>query len=305
MKTFNRTFVPAALAVLLCSLAALSAGAQPRRPNIGSVEVVVRDIDGRRDIATVRSGETINVPEGIRVRLIMTALPTGSSRGALYPATTFTDLSRGGVRITRSNAENSTADLEIVASNYDRRDDRREDRREDRRDDRRADRRETIRYEITESWVPANLRTGSFFVRVTPPGTAPGTSSGSGWSGERARDLTRTLYQGILMREPDSGARSTTEAIQRGGYDALVRAATGIADSDESRIRVYEREGVCNEQRLLALYKNLLGVSGNQIERRQWDADLRRLNNSEIARVVEDLVRSDRFRSRYNLAAVR
>ena len=81
-----------------------------------------------------------------------------------------------------------------------------------------------------------------------------------------------------------------------------MRAAVGIANSDESRIRVYEREGVCNEQRLLALYKHFLGMNSSQIERRQWDAQLRSMNNGEMARVVEDLLRSDRFRSRYAVA---
>ena len=309
MKIFNRILVSGAAVALLCPLTALPAAAQSgrsnSRPDIASVEVVVRDIDSRRDIATVRSGETVNLPEGIRVRMIMTALPTGSSRRPLYPATTFTDVNRGGVRITRSNEENSTADLEVVSGrDYDRRDnDRRDnDRRDgDRRDDDRRDgRRETIRYEITDTWVPASLRTGSFFVRVTPPGTAPGTSTG-GWGSDRARDLTRALYQGILMREPDAGARATTESIQRGGYDALVRAAVGIANSDESRIRVYERQGVCIEQRLLSLYKIFWNVTANQIERRLWDADLRRMRDGQLDLVVTDLLRSDRFRSRYNL----
>ena len=294
MKTNPRAFLPAVLVALLCPLMALPASAQSNRPNIGSVEVVVRDIDGREDIATVRDGDTITLPEGMRVRLIMTAVPTGSAPRPLYPDTTFSDVSKGGVRITRSNSENSTADLEVVPS-------------------RRIDRIETIRYQIDESWVPANLRTGSFLVRVGVAGTSAQVTRGRGNSGrggaswsvndDRVRDLTRALYQGILMREPDAGARGTTEAIQRGGYDALVRAAVGIANSDESRIRVYERQGVCNEQRLLALYKNLLGLSADQVDRRQWDADLKRMSGGEITRVVEDILRSDRFRSRYDLRA--
>ena len=294
MKRNPRAFLPAVLVALLCPLMALPASAQSNRPNIASVEVVVRDIEGRDDIATVRDGDTVTLPEGMRVRLIMTAVPTGSARRPLYPATTFSDLSKGGVRITRSNSENSTADLEVVPS-------------------RRIDRIETIRYQIDESWVPASLRTGSFLVRVGEAGTAAevtrrGSSrrGGASWSvnDDRARDLTRALYQGILMREPDAaGARGTTEAIQSGGYDALVRAAVGIANSDESRIRVYERQGVCNEQRLLALYKNLLGLSADQVDRRQWDADLKRMSGGEITRVVEDILRSDRFRSRYDLRA--
>jgi hypothetical protein len=283
MRITSRTILPAAIVALLCLLTALPADAQSsNRPNIGSVQILIRDIQTRQEIARINPGETVTLPEGARVRLNLMAIPTGSARNPVYPATEFTDVSRGGVRITRSNEENAAADLEIVAS-------------------RNPNRVETIRYQVTETWVPANLRTGSFQVRVGPAGAnTQGTYS---WSSDRARDLTRLLYQGILMREPDAGASGTIDSIQRGGYDALVRAAVGIADSDESRIRVYEQKGVCNEQRLLALYKNLLGLTADQVDRRQWDADLRRMNSGEIARVVDDIVRSDRFRSRYEAVA--
>lgn len=276
MKTVSRALHAAAVVALLCPLFALPVEAQSNRQTISTVQILVREIGTRREIARLDPGDTLSLPEGSRVRLNMMAFPGGSGN-ARYPATEFTDASKGGIRITRTNEENAAADLEIVAT-------------------RNPNRVETIRYRITESWVPANLRTGSFTVRVGPEGSGPG------WTAERARDLTRVLYQGILMREPDTAARSTTQAIQQGGYDALIRAAVGIANSDESRIRVYERQGVCNEQRLLALYKHFLGVGSDRIERAQWDAQLRRINNGEIARVVEDLLRSDRFRSRYTLA---
>ena len=283
MKTASRTLHAVAVVALLCPLFTLPVEAQSNnrqntsRQNISTVQILVREIGTRREIARLDPGDTLSLPEGSRVRLNMMAFPGGSGN-ARYPETEFTDVSRGGIRITRSNEENAAADLEIVAT-------------------RNPNRVETIQYRITESWVPANLRTGSFTVRVGPEGSGPS------WTAERARDLTRALYLGILMREPDAGARGTTQAIQQGGYDALMRAAASIANSDESRIRVYERERTCNEQRLLALYKNLLGVSSDRIDRAQWDAQLRRMNNGEIARVVEDLLRSDRFRSRYTIAA--
>lgn len=290
MKTLRRTLLPAALVALLCPVLAQPAQAQPgaRNPTIDEVEIVVRNISTKRDVATVRDGDTISLPEGARVRLIMTARPASSSRSPYYPETEFSDTSRDGVRITRSNEENSTADLEILGS-----------RGGSRNDSRNSNRMETIRYKIDESWVPSNLRSGSFQIAVGPPGSE--IEVGQNWSSERARELTGVLYRGILMREPDAGASGTIRAIQRGGYDALVRAARSIADSDESRIRVYEKQGVCNEQRLLALYKNFLGVSSDRIDRRQWDADLRRMREGEIDQVVESLLASDRFRSRYNV----
>ena len=289
MKTLYRTLLPAALVALLCPMAEpVLAQSAAKIPNIGEVRIVVRDLATRRDVATVRDGETISIPEGMRVRLIMTALPTGSSRGPYYPDTEFSDPSQGGVRITRSNEENSTADLEVVRP------------RNSPRNTRPRERVETIHYRIDETWVPSNLRSGSFQIVVGPTDSEVDVVQ-QGWSNQQARELTAVLYRGILMREPDSGANGTINAIQRGGYDALVRAALGIAESDESRIRVYEKQGVCNEQRLLAMYKNFLGVSSDRIDRRQWDADLRRMRDGEINQVVESLLASDRFRSRYNV----
>jgi hypothetical protein len=280
MKVASRTFLSAAIVALLCPLTARPAAAQSSsRGNIDSVEIVVTDLATRRVLGRVDPGGTITLHEGDHVRVNMTAIPAGSSRRQLYPATEFTDLTRTGVRITRSNEENAAADLDILPM-------------------RNPNRTQTIRYRITDTWVPASLRTGSFSIRVVPEAAS---GQAAYWSNSRARDLTRALYEGILMREPDSGAGNTIRAIQRGGYEALVDAAVDLADSDESRIQVYEREGVCNQQRLLAIYKNLLGITASQIGRSRWDADLRRLNNGDVAQVVEDIVRSERFRSRHDV----
>lgn len=287
MKIASRTLLTAALVALLCPLTVRQADAQ-NKPNIGAVQIVVRDIQTKQDIGVVEPGGSISLPAGVRVRLIMSALPTGSARGPLYPATTFSDSNpgRGGVRITRSNAENSTADLELAAGKN-------------------TARVETVRYQITDTWVPANLRTGSFTIRVEPGSTrgaiSQPISGGSGaWTSDRARDLTRALYQGILMRDLDSGAQGSIDAIRNGGYDALVNAAVSIANSNESRVTLPTR-GVTAEQRLEALYRNLLGVSPDQVDRGQWDADLRNLNDGHIADVVQGIVSSERFRTRYDL----
>ena len=282
MKTLSRIVLPAAIVALLCPLMALPAEAQSSsRSNIGAVQILVRDAETREDLGTVDPGGTITLPEGAHVRINMTAIPTGSRRNLLYPATEFTDLNRTGVRITRANEENAAADLDILPM-------------------RNPERTQRIQFRITDSWVPSDLRTGSFNIRVVPEGQQSGSTTGY-WSGDRARDLTRTLYRAILMREPDRDASGTIRSIQRGGYEALIDEAVDLADSDESRIQVYERENVCNQQRLLSLYKNLVGLSATQISRSQWDADLRRLERGDIGQVVENLLRSDRFRSRYDI----
>ncbi len=261
------------------------------KPNIGAVEIIVKDINTKQDIAIVEPGGTVELPAGARVRLIMSALPTGSARGPVYPATTFTDASqaKGGVTITRSNAENSTADL--MLSNV-----------------KSGSRTETIRYQISDTWVPANLRTGSFTVRVVPgSGTTTGSVSTGGTStstdiATRAEELTRLLYQGILLRDPDPGAQGSIDAIRTGGYDALVRVATGIAGSEESRVRLGATPA---EQRLASLYQTLLGINREQADPQQWQADMNLLSQGRIADVVTGIVQSDRFRQRHNLAGVR
>lgn len=286
MRTLSKPLSAAVVMALLCPLIAQRAEAQwnnssraERSERVEAVQILVREIGTRREIARLDPGDTLSLPEGSRVRINVMVLSAGSSNPR-YPATEITDNGRGGTRITRTNEENAAADLEIVRS-------------------RNSNRLETIRYRITESWVPSRLRTGSFTVQVGPEGSVSG---GVSWSSDRARDLTRRLYQGILMREPDQAAASTTRAIQEGGLDALAQAARNLAASDESRIRIYDREGVCNEQRLMSLYKNLLGISSNQIERRQWDEDLDRLRDGDIDGLVEDMVRSDWFRSRYTVS---
>jgi len=275
------------LALILVLALAPLAVAQQGKPPIGQVMIVVKDIDTKAEIASVEPGGTITLPSGSHVRLIMTALPAGRAHGPLYPATVFSDTSAGGVTITRSHAENSTADLVVERSKA-------------------ASRTETIRYRIEDNWVPANLRTGSFRIHIAPASSASGNVYGNAYGSERygyspgnsnADRLTRMLYQAILLRDPDPGAAGTVESIANGGYNALVQAAVGIANSEESRYRLYD-QGTTNEQRLASLYRNLLGLSTSQVDRAQYENDLRRLNQGRIAEVVNDIVSSQRFRDR-------
>jgi hypothetical protein len=274
MRIATRTLLTLILVLALVPLAA----AQSNKPNIGQVVIVVKDIESKEEIGSVEPGGSITLPAGSHVRLIMSALPTGNARGPLYPDTKFSDTSNGGVTITRSNVENSTADLVLNRSKA-------------------ASRTETINYQILDTWVPAHLRTGSFRVHIAPASSAQNLGSGITLGGSRAEQLTQMLYRAILLRDPDSGASGTIDSIANGGYDALVSAAVGIANSEESRIRLYE-QGTTNEQRLASLYKNLLGLSTSQVDRMQYENDLRRVNEGRIADVVADIVNSERFRER-------
>jgi len=297
MRIASGTIASAAVVALLSPMMAQPAHAQRavKQSQVTGITILVRNIDDKSDAARVQSGGAFDVTEGTHVRVNVEAQLAGS-RAPLYPVTEFTDLNRGGIRITRGNAANAAVDLEILPM-------------------RNPNRVQRIGYRITDNRVPADLRSGSFNIRVTAgnrrgslpaggydqPGGRPGDHGDRGaWTGERARDLTRVLYQGILMREPDPDASGTTNAIRDGGYSALVNAAVNIANSNESRVSI-SLKGVTPEQRLQAMYQSLLGLSPQQADPSTWSSDLRALHDGHIAQVAEGIVRSDRFRTRYNL----
>jgi hypothetical protein len=287
MKNTHRAW--GLLAVLLL-LSPLAASAQMSRLNAQgpyqTVEIQVKDLESEQVIATVRPGGTITLREGQRVRLIMTADHPGQ-RGLVYPETEFTeaDPGRGWVRVTRTNVDNANATLRIVRPSGTTR-----------------GRTETLHYRIVENiGMPDSLRQGTINVRVEPAAAA-GSTPTSATTRQQARDLTGRLYQAILMRNLDeTGARTFVDGIAKGGYPALIQAAERIAESDESRIGVYERDGVCNQQRLLSMYKNLLGLNASQIDREQWEEDLKRMNAGDIDAVVAGMVRSPRFQQLHDL----
>lgn len=288
MKNTHRAW---GLVAMLLMLFPLAASAQARSFNAQGpyqdIAIQVKDLESEQIIATVRPGGTVTLREGQRVRLIMTADHPGQ-KGLVYPETEFTEAEpgRGWVRVTRTNVENANATLETVRPSAANR-----------------SRTETLRYRITENiGIPDSLRQGTIHVRVEPAAAAGASPTATRATRQQARDLTNLLYQAILMRNLDeAGARGHVESITQGGYPALLQVAERIAESDESRIAVYEREGVCNEQRLLAMYKNLLGMSASQIDREQWEEDLRRMNAGQIDAVVAGMVRSTRFQQLHNL----
>jgi hypothetical protein len=239
------------------------------------VQIQVKDLDTDEILGTVQPGGSFTLSEGDRVRLIMTAPGRGRT---LYPQTEYWEGEPNGgcVRITRASIENANATVEAVGT---------------------RSRAERIGYRIVEDvGLAERWLEGSITLNVeeeeeeAAPAYAPAPASS--WE----RDLTNTLYQAILMRDLDEpGARSYIDRISRGGHRAVVEIAEEMARSEESRIRLYKR-GVNNQQRLLALYENLLDLSSDDIDEEDWDEDLRRLNDGRVAEVVGDMVRSRRFR---------
>lgn len=277
MRATYKTLTLAAIVALLLPLAVVAQNAR-------DVRIVVKDLDSDQEIGSILPGGSFTLREGQRVRLIMTAQGRGRT---LYPQTEFTESEpgRGWVRVTRTNVENANATLETHRPGNTNR-----------------NRAETLRYRITEDiGLPTAERQGTVTIRVDPA-PAAGVNPGYPVTGNtRASQLTNVLYRGILLRDMDqAGAQRFIDSIASGGYNELVYVAQQIAQSEESRIRLYE-QGHNNQQRLAALYQHLLGMTSSQIDSAQWDADLRRLNDGRIADVVLDMVRSERFQDYHNL----
>jgi len=296
MKIASRTILSAAIVALLSPVMAPPAEAQRavNRRDVAGVQILVRNIDDKSEAVRVLPGGTVTIAEGAHVRVNVEVV-LDNSRTPLYPVTDFTDLDRGGIQITRSNAANAAVDLMVVSK-------------------RNPNRIQRVGFQIQDNRIPAGMRTGSFNIQVVAPSRAVGSSTqpsygqpgygngngNGGWGYDRARDLTRVLYRGILLRDPDPDAQGTIDAIRNDGYDGVINAAISIANSQESRITI-PRRGVSSQERLESLYQNLLGLSASQVDRSTWNSDLRTLNDGFVTRVVENIVRSDRFRSRYNV----
>jgi len=285
MKTTYRALsLLAILALVPLALAAAPAKSANAQGPYNDVYIVVKDLNTNQEVGTVQPGGTFTLPEGARVRLILTATAPGHGHGPAYPETQFTELEpgRGWVRVTRTNVENANATLEVVRPSNPNR-----------------SRTETLRYRIVENiGIPNELRQGTVTIRVDPStslGSAPVTGSST------ARDLTNLLYRAILLRDFDSAGQPYVDRIAGGGYPELVRVAQEIAQSEESRTAAYDRAGRSNEQRLLTLYQNLLGLDSSQIDRDQWNADLQRLSQGRLVDVVLAMVRSQRFQDVHNL----
>jgi hypothetical protein len=293
MKTTTyRVWGLIALLVLVSPLAAFAQKSARAQGPYHDVEIQVKDLNSDQVIGTIEPGGTFTLTEGQKVRLIMTAIHPGQGKGAYYPETQFseTEPGRGWVRVTRTSTENASATLEVVRPSSSNR-----------------NRTETLRYQITENvGIPNNLRQGTVTIRVEPV-SASGTASGSApyTSDGSARGLTNLLYRAILMREFDPSGQPYVDRIASGGYNELVKIADEIARSEESRYQVYRREGMTQEQRLTALYQNLLNLNANQVDREQWSHDLRRLEDGKIADVVRDMVRSDRFQDVHDVSSER
>lgn len=114
-----------------------------------------------------------------------------------------------------------------------------------------------------------------------------------------AREILRSLYRGILLREQDGSQHASVSAIERDGYPAVVHIARAMAASEESRFQVGRLAS--DEDRLAALYRHLLGLDPREVDSETWSRDLDRIEDGRYVSLVEDLVRSRDFIAHFDL----
>lgn len=278
----KKILTTAAAALLLACLGTAELAAQSAR----ELRILVIG-DNREDLGYVNPGEVLTLPPGARVRLRMQAV-YGGNRSERYPSTRFTEgKGSDAVYISGASQEIGNARIEVAS--------------------RPRNREEVIHYRILDRdlGIPADLMNGSIVVRVGTDGTPvyqPPVAPVAG----RDAELVRALYRGILLRDPDpSGNASALDKLRREGRSAVRDIAIDLAESQESRYDVYERTGVSRQQRLNAMYENLLGLAGDSVERDQYNHDFERLSRGDVVAVVDGIVRSERFRDRFELEGIR
>lgn len=282
---------------LIALLAPALAGAQDRgRDNatapaegqdlrVSELRIGLQDMKTKADLGYVQPGETLELEVGDRVRLRMVAVVGGQWRAPRYPSAAFAVLAGSDkMNISQVDREQGSAVIEATRAT--------------------GGRDALVSYEILDQLdIRPGLVKGTITVRIggtpaaapapTPAPPAPEVGS------SRAAETVAALYQGILMREPDAGgAQPLISRIEREGYPAVLTAALGLANSRESQADLGSR-GVTPEQRLEALYRNLLGQSLGQIDSAAWDADLQRLRQGRMDEVIRRLVGSPEFRAQH------
>ncbi len=271
------------LTVFLTASAALAAVAVPAQTHseqagerhgqrIKDVRVAVWTPREHNESALLSDGQTLRLEQGQTVILRVVAPDkTNPANERVYLAARYS-VERGDDRASLHDADIQKGWVELTALEG------------------RRDRREplVVRWELAErvALEEPGLARGSIRVEIVP---AP-----YHWGEEAVAEL----FRGILLREPDSGARIWVDSVSRGGFPQLLEAAKAIAESRESEIDVYAR-GACNQQRLLALHRHLLGVEAAALDQLRWRAELDRMGRGDIAGVVLDIIRSPAYRERH------
>jgi hypothetical protein len=260
--------------------------AEGQEPRIVELRVWVQDMHTKEDLDFLAPGSTLYMEPGDKVRLRIQAIPQGEYRRPRYPRARWTPAG-SQQEVVFSEFDERVGTVVVEARRYN------------------PNVRSGVRFQLLERMdlVRGVNPNGGLTIEVQQ-GHGGGYQGGGGYGnpGQNAtqgENVVRALYRSILMREAEpqavtNGARD----IDYGGFEAAVRAAHNIANSRESRIEVYAR-GYTNEQRLLALYEELLGLDRGRINPRSWEENLRMMANGDIVGVVNYMVRTEEFRRRY------
>ncbi len=157
----------------------------------------------------------------------------------------------------------------------------------------------TVNYDLARSYQTRGIgKSGSFRIHVG--GKASGDHDGgygapSGPVAAGAEGDVQRLFRGILLREPNAGADDFIRTVRRDGYPALVSIAYQIAESRESR-----GLNTNPDERLAALYSNLLDVDRNRVPRNEWDAQIDRVRAGRVVDAVMEIVQSETFQRRHS-----
>jgi hypothetical protein len=272
--------------------------ARAQEPLIDELRIWVQDMHTKEDREFLAPGSTLYLEQGDKVRLRIQAIPRERNRKPRYPRARWTPAgSQQEIRFSEFDERVGTVVVEARSVN--------------------PNVRSGVRFQLLDRMNLARGVNSSGGMTIEVSGGRNGYNSGGGYSSggghhgyndhnaSQSQTVVRSLYRGILMREAEPQAvAERSRKIDAGGYGTAVSEAQAIAASRESRIDVYAR-GVTNEQRLLTLYEELLGLDRQRINTRSWEDNLRGLANGDIVGVVTAMVRSEEFRRKYGYPTAR
>ncbi|HET9767143.1 MAG TPA: hypothetical protein VFS60_09860 [Thermoanaerobaculia bacterium] len=286
MTTLTKRLAPlaAAAAVLFCLAAPLAA-----QDTVRTVRIAVVDPTTGNELAVLTPDQEITLIPGEEV-LLRAFEPIASRRSDRRPlAATFGfGPAQAGLQVVSSSPERGEAIVRLDGAT--------------------EGQRLHVGYKLADRLTLASrdLQLGRILVRVAAPGATSVTGAqhsiwtDRGQFSQPADAVVAAFYRGILLRDPDPGAAGARDDIARNGYDGVRRVASNIANSEESRVRLYD-SGVSNTRRLDALYGHLLGWNRADVGRDRWEGDLRELDRGNLAGVVDAIVRSQQFRDRFGI----
>jgi hypothetical protein len=288
MNKLTRRLAPPVAAAAVAFAALFAAQPVAAQDTVNTVRIAIVDPSSGDELAVLSPGQEITLMPGEEV-LVRTFEPVASRRSDRRPLASSFGFGPNAtpLQVVSSDAARGEALIRL--------------------NDATAGERLHIGYKLADRLTLANsdMQLGRILVRVGGPGSSSVTGASSVGMGTDLGQLSHpidrvvaALYRGILLRDPDPGATGAREDLARHGYDAVRRIAGNIANSEESRTRLYDN-GVTNARRLDALYSSLLGWSRSQVGNDRWESDLAELNRGNIAGVVDAIVRSQQFHDRF------